>query len=83
MEAGMIREQPIWFYSTVSQLPPDVFEEWEERASIIQYDAGYDKGHAECLALILVIRKYSLTFETASNQSSYMNTTNKGETTYE
>ncbi len=73
----MTREQPIWFYSTVSQLPPDVFEEWEERASIIQYDAGYDKEHAECLALILVIRKYNLTF--AGGAASYKKGDNSNE----
>ena len=31
-------------------------EAFEERAGIIEFDAGLSRGHAECLALLEVIR---------------------------
>jgi hypothetical protein len=33
-------------------------EEFEERAAIIEYDAKLPRGHAECLALLDVLRRY-------------------------
>ena len=32
-------------------------EAYEERAGIIQFDAGHSRGHAECLALLSVLRR--------------------------
>jgi hypothetical protein len=52
--------QPIWFTAMLEKLPPDALEDWGERAAIIQYDAGYDRGHAECLALLLIVSRYKL-----------------------
>lgn len=31
-------------------------EIWEERAAIMEYDGGLPRDHAECLALLVVIR---------------------------
>lgn len=32
-------------------------EAYEERAGIIQFEAGHSRGHAECLALLSVLRR--------------------------
>ena len=32
-------------------------EDFEERAAILEFDAGYARGHAECLALLDVLRR--------------------------
>ena len=42
----------------VDQLDADLREDFEERAAIIQFEAGYSRGHAECLALLDVLRRY-------------------------
>lgn len=48
-------------------------ELWEERAAIMQYDGGLTRDHAECLALLCIIRSAALL-------SSYIvNTNTKGE----
>jgi len=39
----------------VDRLSEDHRELWEERAAIIQYDAGYSRDYAECLALLALI----------------------------
>lgn len=36
----------------VSKLDDDLREDWEERASIMQFDALLPKGYAECLAML-------------------------------
>lgn len=33
-------------------------EEFEERAGIIEFDAKLPRAHAECLALLVVLRRY-------------------------
>ena len=40
----------------VERLPPDLQELWEERAAIMQFDAGLDRQHAEALALLDLLR---------------------------
>jgi len=52
--------QPIWFMTMLDKLLPEAFEEWDERAGILQYDAGFNREHSECLALLLVVSKYKL-----------------------
>ena len=42
----------------VSGLDPDLREEFEERAAIMEYDGKIDRAHAECLALIDVLRRH-------------------------
>jgi hypothetical protein len=36
----------------VSKLDDNLLEDWEERASIMTFDALLEKGHAECLAML-------------------------------
>jgi hypothetical protein len=36
----------------VSKLDDNLLEDWEERASIMQFDALLPKGYAECLAML-------------------------------
>ena len=50
-------QQPRWFYHLLDQLAPDLLAEWVIRASIIHNGAGYGKNHAECLAMILILRR--------------------------
>jgi hypothetical protein len=38
-------------------LTDDEFEEFEERASILEFDANFDKDKAEMMALEQVLRK--------------------------
>lgn len=42
---------------TLEQLEADLRDDFEERAGVIEFDAGYDRAHAECLALIAVIAR--------------------------
>ena len=32
-------------------------EAWNERSAVFQFDAGLSRGHAECLALLSVLRR--------------------------
>lgn len=32
-------------------------EDFEERAAIVEFDAGLARGHAECLALLEILRR--------------------------
>ena len=42
----------------VSRLDENLREAWEERAAVMQFDAGIQRDLAEALALLLVIRQY-------------------------
>ena len=42
----------------VDQLDDNLREEFEERAAIIEFDAHLPRGHAECLALLYVLRRH-------------------------
>ena len=42
----------------VSNLNTDQREEFEERAAIIEYDGQLQRAHAECLALLDVLRRH-------------------------
>ena len=42
----------------VDRLPEDLKEEWEERAAIMEFDGGLSRDHAECLALLDIIRRH-------------------------
>ena len=50
--------QPDWIIEMLEKLQPDLLEDFEERASIMQYDGGLPQDHAECLALLNVLRKH-------------------------
>ena len=42
----------------VSKLEDNLREDFEERAGIIEFDAKLPRGHAECLALLDVLRRH-------------------------
>ena len=42
----------------VSKLDDNLREDFEERAGIIEFDAKLSRGHAECLALLDVLRRH-------------------------
>lgn len=42
----------------VGQLDDNLREDFEERAAIIEFDAHLPRAHAECLALLYVLRRY-------------------------
>jgi hypothetical protein len=41
----------------VKLLDADDREDFEERAAIIEYDAGFGRAHAECLALLGILNR--------------------------
>ena len=41
----------------VEQLEADLRDAFEERAGIMEFDAGLERAHAECLALLSVIAR--------------------------
>lgn len=44
----------------VARLSPDLREAFEERAGIREFDGGIPRDHAECLALLDVLRSHPL-----------------------
>jgi len=42
----------------VARLDPSLKELWEERAAIMEFDGGLSRDHAECLALLDVLRRH-------------------------
>lgn len=42
----------------VSQFDAELREDFEERAGIMQFDGELDRAHAECLALLDVLRRH-------------------------
>ena len=42
--------QPDWIVEMLERLEPDLREDFEERAAIMQYDGNMPREHAECLA---------------------------------
>lgn len=42
----------------IEQLDEDLRESFEERAGIMEFDAGLERAHAECLALLSVIARH-------------------------
>jgi hypothetical protein len=42
----------------VSMLDPNLREDFEERAAIMEFDANMERDHAECLALLDVLRRH-------------------------
>lgn len=53
--------QPIWIKEMLNRLDADLKEDFEERAAIMQYDGGLSRYHAECLALLNILRKNPMT----------------------
>lgn len=50
----------------VDLLDAQLREDFEERAGILEFDAGYSRGHAECLALLDVLRRHPAVLLNAS-----------------
>ena len=42
----------------VERLDENLREAFEERAAIIEYEAGKARAHAECLALLLILQQH-------------------------
>jgi len=42
----------------VNRLNPGLREAFEERAAILEFEAGFNRDHAECLALINLLVSY-------------------------
>ncbi|SDZ16629.1 hypothetical protein [Nitrosomonas sp. Nm58] len=42
----------------VSTLDPNLREDFEERAAIMEFDANMERAHAECLALIDLLHRH-------------------------
>jgi hypothetical protein len=42
----------------VERLDSSRREDWEERAAIMEFDAGLPQGHAECLAVLDVLHRH-------------------------
>jgi hypothetical protein len=42
----------------VSTLDPNLREDFEERAAIMEFDANLERAHAECLALIDLLHRH-------------------------
>ena len=42
----------------VRQLDANLREDFEERAGIIEFDAGIPRAHAECLALLGIVQRH-------------------------
>ena len=45
----------------VSLLDPNLFELWEERAAVLEFDAGLSRDLAEARAYLYVLRDYTQT----------------------
>ncbi len=50
--------QPDWIIDMLDRLEPDLREDFEERAAIMQYDGKMPRDHAECLALLYLLKKH-------------------------
>lgn len=53
----------------VVRLSEDHRELWEERAAIMQYDAGYSRDYAECLAILALICSGEITILSERNKN--------------
>ncbi len=54
----------------VSKLDENLREDWEERASIMQFDALLPKGYAECLAMLDLLCRHPEVLQSAECRAS-------------
>ena len=59
--------QPDWVIELLDRLHPDLREDYEERAAIMQYDGKMPRDHAECLALLDIIRRNPTALQSRNN----------------
>ena len=57
MEADVTPHDPL-VAELVERLDANQREAWEERAGIMQFDGQLPRGHAECLALLDLLRRH-------------------------
>ena len=57
MEAPYVTPTDPLVAELVERLDASQREAWEERAAIMQFDGGLTRGHAECLALLDLLRR--------------------------
>jgi hypothetical protein len=60
--------QIYWINDLIDRLEPDLREDFEERAAIMEYDGGLPRDHAECLALLNILRKHPDALVSGKNQ---------------
>jgi hypothetical protein len=48
--------QPDWVQQMIERLPQELREDFEERAAIMEYDGKLPRDHAECLALLNILK---------------------------
>ncbi|TRZ91890.1 MAG: hypothetical protein D4R84_13495 [Rhodocyclaceae bacterium] len=53
----------------VSKLDDNLLEDWEERASIMQFDALLPKGYAECLAMLDLLCRHPEVLQSGARRS--------------
>ncbi len=64
--------------AVVSKLDANLREAWEERAAILQFDAGADRDLSEALAVVMVLQQFPdavhscLTNDGARDLASYV-----------
>jgi hypothetical protein len=54
----------------VSKLDENLREDWEERASIMQFDALLPKGYAECLAMLDLLCRHPEILQSSARRSA-------------
>lgn len=54
----------------VSKLDDNLLEDWEERASIMTFDALLPKGHAECLAMLDLLCRHPAVLHSGVSNSA-------------
>jgi hypothetical protein len=54
----------------VSKLDDNLREDWEERASIMQFDALLPKGYAECLAMLDLLCRHPEVLQSGARRSA-------------
>lgn len=54
----------------VSKLDENLLEDWEERASVMTFDALLEKGHAECLAMLDLLCRHPEILQSGARRSA-------------
>ncbi len=69
-QKGASMSQPDWIIEMLDRLDADQKEEWEERAAIMELDGGLFRDHAECLALLCILRKHPMALVTEEQRKN-------------
>ena len=60
-ERGVVKPSDEILAALVALLSDDLFELWEERASVLEFDAGLSRDLAEARAYLYVLRDHTKT----------------------